>query len=244
MAPTKGSKSPVKGPKKRKNLGSNSGANPTDNPGPLEPAGPTPSSPKKSKKSSSKNPSSKTPKGKKSVKRSLIKNLGFRKVSGSDKSGSKAIPKNAPWFSSLVREVASVLGKSPIKRKSSDNGHNVDDDLVEGSIMSDQGSDYYVDFEDEDYYRFDERDPDIPDSADKNNKGSNINPESNLKDDFITFVENFVSSHKSQTGPNSYNSASKKTSRFMPPDAEEVSFDKHSPSIRLFFCSFSCQVLS
>ena len=98
----------------------------------------------------------------------MIKNPNFQK----SKAGRSEVENedsnaqgNVPWFSSLVRDVASVLGKdySPFKRKLTGNSNSpnkkrnvsVENEFVDDYVDED---DSYYGMEDEDYYddQFDE----------------------------------------------------------------------------------------
>ena len=102
---------------------------------------------------------------------------------------------SAPWFNSLVKDVASVLNKSkhsPSKSKGLVSPPKGVKRRREGSeSQSDSESDFYVELDDEDYYNMDEFEPDF-DSG----KRSSFDPKQ--KEDFVDFMKDFVESYSTR----------------------------------------------
>ena len=141
--------------------------------------------------------------GKKSSKRSLIKNPDFAKDPVEPANDNPPINDSAPWFSSLVLDVVSVLGKSnssPVKRKRVDFDDSSDSPSKRPKIAdSPEGDDddLYFQMDDDDYYDFDDDFNDL-------NTTNNAHPlgfQGQQKKDFIDFMENFVASYKQSSLP-------------------------------------------
>ena len=72
--------------------------------------------------------------------------------------------RSAPWFSSLVKDVASVLGKSPTKRRNArvlgkEDASSPKRNRSLANNDSESDSDYYVDFDEDEYYNSDAHGP-------------------------------------------------------------------------------------
>ena len=135
------------------------------------------------------------PRAKKTSNKSLDKNPGVV-IDGVTSSNDHS----APWFSSLVKDVASVLGKSPVKWKSvrvlgKEDGSSAKKNKSLDNNESESDSDYYVDFDDDDYYQADEDNPDcVPVVQSSNKKSPNFG--GSQKDEFLNFMQSFVESYK------------------------------------------------
>ena len=104
----------------------------------------------------------------------------------------------APWFDSLVKDVASVLNKnkqSPPKRKRVVSPPKNPKRSKDGSdSLSDSDSDFCVEFDDDDYYNMDEFDPDNSSkTGDRHSSLDQIH-----KEQFLTFMKDFVESYSSR----------------------------------------------
>ena len=212
-------------------------------------------SPSKAKGKSSSKSSAKYPK--KSSKKSLIKNPKFKKAIPSMSSGSAA-REEAPWFSSLVHDVASVLNKegSPLKRKLADNtsGSNKkqksnldssDVDVVDNGSEHESGNDSDFDLGDEDYY-YDQFD-DILDDGNTTNNANSGGFLNSQKRELLDFMESFISAydnrgHCASSGPGksaktlhdvSSNNNPRKTLRFPPESARTNASNPKDESLKL-----------
>ena len=172
-------------------------------------------------------------KAKKTSNRSLIKNSGV-----SNNNDASNADRSAPWFSSLVKDVASVLGKSPVKRKNVRVLGKDDESFAKKSKSpenpeSESDSDYYVDIEDDDYYKADEEDPDcITNVQPTNDKSPSF--VGSQKDEFIDFMGSFVESYKTQS--TSSDVSHRKSVRFSP----EFNFGASTSSNAVGPLAFGC----
>ena len=147
-----------------------------------------------SKKSNSTKASSPS-KFKKTAKRSLIKNPNFDKSQPGSSVENSESNNNAPWFSSLVRDVASVLGKenSPLKRKllESSSSPSKRQRFADEEFLNEfTEDDSYYGLEDEDYY-----DDQFGDNFNDFNSTNNANsggPALSQKKELLNFMEDFM----------------------------------------------------
>ena len=149
--------------------------------------------------SSKNNDKSVSKKSKKSAKRSLIKNPGFRKDRNVDADDTND---DAPWFSSLVNDVASVLNRdgSPLKRKASSDAsagnskkrqHNAPVDHDDSVNYSGDDSDF--DMGDDDYF-YDQFD-DVLDDCNATNNANTGGLLKSQKKELLDFMESFISAY-------------------------------------------------
>ena len=136
---------------------------------------------------------------KKTSKESLIKNLKFKK---SKQPNPVADNQSAPWFSSLVQDVASILNKegSPLKRKRVDgpvdsNKKGRTDGSDVSSLEAESLGDSDFDLGDEEYY-FDEFD-DVLDDGNATNNANSGGFLNSQKRELLDFMDGFVTSYES-----------------------------------------------
>ena len=167
---------------------------------------------------------------KKSAKRSLIKNPDFRKDINEDSGNAND---EAPWFSSLVHDVASVLNRegSPLKRKASSDPPAGKSRKRQRSVLVDHddiddnsGDDSDFDMGDEEYF-YDQFDDVLEDvnATNNANAGGLLNSQ---KRELLEFMESFISAYDSKKDkpvsdkPDNAGVSSRKSLRF-PPDASQ-----------------------
>ena len=138
---------------------------------------------------------------KKTSDKRLIKNPKFKK----SKPLTSGVNEEAPWFSSLVKDVASVLNRvgSPLKRKRCDESV-VGDKRRKGDTSSSEGSsqgsqsvdDSDFDMGDEEYY-FDQFD-DILDDGNSTNNANSSGLLNSQKRELLDFMDNFINAYDSK----------------------------------------------
>ena len=116
-----------------------------------------------------------------------------------------------------MKDIASVLNKrkrSPSKGKRSVSPPKLSKRQKEGyESNSDSESDYYVEMDDDDFYDFDENDPDL-DFVQGSNKSNVPNFDGSHSEEFLAFMRDFVNLYSSHSDKGNVPGLSHKSLRF------------------------------